>query len=91
MIAARTSKNWQDFAKLPVTEFGSSFSHKAASKRVGRYVLVGQAQAAMDDIDNPDEYRFLENKWSMGPFYAWDSNFDSLTKATQKRKNQESI
>jgi hypothetical protein len=39
-----------------------------------------------DDQGNPEEYRFLDNRWNMGPFYAWDRNFDSLAKATHKRK-----
>jgi hypothetical protein len=97
VLAARSSKNWLDFAHTPLTEFGSSHSSKACSQRVARYVLVGQAQAALEgalqdnDEAEPDrsENEFLSNKWGMGPFYSWNQNYDKLLDDANKRKRME--
>ena len=44
--------------------------------RTSRYILIGQAIDAFEEIPKePKGHQFLKNDWNLGPFYAWDKNF----------------
>ncbi|TNV71152.1 hypothetical protein FGO68_gene15642 [Halteria grandinella] len=71
--AARNHKDWRDYAMC-----GYKFSQEPSlrDKRVNRYMLIGQAIDAFEDVPKePKGSSFMKNDWFMGPFYAWDKNF----------------
>lgn len=73
ILAARTHKGWRDFAMC-----GYKFSQEPSlsEKRTNRYLLIGQALDAFEEIPKETKgVQFMKNDWCMGPFYAWDKNF----------------
>ena len=57
---------------------GYKFSQEPSlrDKRLNRYMLIGQAIDAFEDVPKePKGQQFMKNDWFNGPFYAWDKNF----------------
>jgi hypothetical protein len=83
IMAARNHKQWLDYAKC-------GFKHQPrshADKRVARYMLIGQAIDAFEDVPRePQGERIMEGDWKMGPFYAWDQNFMKYAPSSKNTK-----
>ena len=70
LLYARKYKDWREYALC-----GNKFSHDPTqrSKRLNRYLLIGQAIDAFEDIPKePNGMRFMQGDWNQGPYYAWD-------------------
>lgn len=73
IAAARGYRDWRSYAMV-----GNKVAQEPSTreKRVARYMLVGQAIDAFEDVPKEEPgHQFLKNDWGLGPFYAWDQNF----------------
>ena len=80
LLAARYSKNWQDFTHCQSTNlnFGKK-NDQERDKRIRRVLLVGHAMEALEEVP-PDlgahtGKMFGKNDWGMGPAYSWNTNY----------------
>lgn len=73
VMAARGFQDWRSFA---MCGYKHSQEPTQRDKRLSRYMLIGQAIDAFEDVPKePKGFQFLKNDWGQGPFYAWDPNF----------------